>query len=337
MLRKPLETLIALLAAAGVVGVVALGVWLVRDGVQQQAAEREAPPATAEHPPPPEPEPEPEPERAPAPELFPPALVTKIDAGSSAVRYRGLASAGAMYVEPVEGGLTRMLAVHWGQRPDALGPVRSARETDIELLGQFEEPVLAYSGSASQLRPSLYGAGFRLATPGNAPGGFYRDSSRPSPHNLYARPNRLPGTPAVDEPFATGPAPDGGEPTGSYRVSYRSASYEFAWSGDRQRWLVARGGNPITTAESGRLDAGTVVVLRVPIAEGLGITDSTGALSPVARTVGSGEALVLRDGRRFDAEWSRAARDEGMELTTAGGEEIPYAEDGKLWVLLVPR
>ncbi|MDV6011494.1 DUF3048 domain-containing protein [Haloechinothrix sp. LS1_15] len=329
--RKPLETLIALLAAVGVVGVMVGAVLLVGGGDERHAARYAAPPATAEHPPP---DPEPERESAPEPALFPPALVTKIDAGGSQVRHVGLGSSDAIYVQPVEGGLTRLLSVHWGERPDVLGPVRSARETDIELLGQFTDAVYAYSGSASQLAGPLADSGLTTVAPHHS-NAFYRDGSRPSPHNLYVRPGRLPGTPAAAEPFPTGAPPSGGEPVDSYRVAYQSASYDFAWSGDRDGWLVSMNGSPFTSAEYGRLDAGTVVVLRVPIEAGLGITDSTGSLSPVARTVGQGAAAVLRDGRAYQGSWARDGANEPLRLVTGGGDPIPLGE-GRLWVLLVP-
>ncbi|SNR37308.1 Protein of unknown function [Haloechinothrix alba] len=271
MQPRPLETLIALLGVAAVLGVVAGAVWLVRSGDDgPRPPQGRPPPPTAEH----------DPGPAPEPERFPPALVTKIDTGDADTRHTGLGSAGAMVVEPVEGGLTMLLAVHWSERPDVLGPVSSARQTDLELLGQFEDPVLAYSGAAPALLPLVTSGDAVSATPDAVPDAFYRDPDQPATNDLYARPNQLPEAPQTRRPFPTGAPPAGGEATGSYRVSYPSDTYDFTWSPDRRSWLVSRNRNAFTSAEHGQLGAETVVVLDVSTDTGLGITDAAGRLSP---------------------------------------------------------
>ena len=91
---------------------------------------------------------------------------------------------------PVKGGLTRFLAVFSSDPPPVTGPVRSAREADLELLGQFGRPVLAYSGATPKLLPVVAKA--RIVDPysGRADG-YFRDIGRPAPHNLYAHAGRL--------------------------------------------------------------------------------------------------------------------------------------------------
>lgn len=85
------------------------------------------------------------------------------------------------------------MAAYTGAPPAVIGPVRSARRTDIELLGQYGRPVLACSGAAPELLPALRAADVVGAAPAQAPGACYRDRDRQSPHNLYVRPTRLPG------------------------------------------------------------------------------------------------------------------------------------------------
>ncbi len=55
----------------------------------------------------------------------------------------------------MEAGLSRILAVYSSTVPPVIGPVRSARETDLELLRQFDRPTLAYSGAQSRLNPLI--------------------------------------------------------------------------------------------------------------------------------------------------------------------------------------
>jgi hypothetical protein len=80
-------------------------------------------------------------------------LAVKIDNLAPARPQTGLTSADIVYVIPVEGGLSRLLAVFSSHVPPVIGPVRSAREDDLELLRQFGRPAFAYSGAQPQLLP----------------------------------------------------------------------------------------------------------------------------------------------------------------------------------------
>ena len=82
-----------------------------------------------------------------------PVLAVKIDNLAPARPQTGLTTADIVYVLPVEGGLSRFLAVFSSRFPPVIGPVRSAREDDLELLRQFGRPAFAYSGAQPQLLP----------------------------------------------------------------------------------------------------------------------------------------------------------------------------------------
>ncbi|MGW2232212.1 DUF3048 N-terminal domain-containing protein, partial [Streptomyces formicae] len=85
-------------------------------------------------------------------------LAVKIDNVGPARPQTGIDAADVVYVEQVEAGLSRLMAVFASHVPDAIGPVRSARETDLELLRQFDDPVLAFSGAQSKLLPLIAAA-----------------------------------------------------------------------------------------------------------------------------------------------------------------------------------
>jgi hypothetical protein len=267
---------------------------------------------------------------------LPPALVVKVDNVPQARPHTGLGSADAIYVEPVEGGFTRLAAVYWGRRPAVLGPVRSARETDIELLAFLRRPVLAYSGASSRLEPLLSAADLVHATPRTASEAFYRIDDKPSPHNLYVHPRELPATKPVGSPLHTGPAPAGGRRVNSHHVAYPSAFYDFSWSTQDKRWRVSMDGSPLISLEHGQLAARTVVVQRVRIVQGANIHDSAGYPSPVAVTVGSGQVTVLRGGRAYEGTWTRSGASRETTYRTRDGDPLPLAH-GPVWVLLVPR
>jgi hypothetical protein len=328
--RRYKETLIALLAVGVVIAAVAV-VLVVLGNLGEQSPASTQPTTTATTTTTtPKPKPKP-PKRV---EKLPPALVVKIDNVAAARPHTGLNSADAIYVEPVEGGFTRLLAVYWGRRPSVLGPVRSVRETDIQLLAYMRRPVLAYSGSARRLAGVLKAADLVLATPKK--GAFYRVGSRQIPHNMYVNPRRLPGTNRVETPLRTGPRPSGGRRDRSYHVSYRSASYDFTWRPGSKLWRVSMDGRPFTSTERGQLGASTVVVQRVRIVRGQGVRDRVGGgYSPVAKTVGAGRVTVLRDGRVYNGTWSRRTSARETTYRTSDGKPLRLAS-GPVWVLLVP-
>jgi hypothetical protein len=267
-----------------------------------------------------------------------PVFAAKIDNLAAARPQTGLASADVVYVEPVEGGLTRLLAVYFGARPDVVGPVRSARATDIGVLGQYGRPVLAYSGAAPEILPALRSAPLVNASPAEVPGAYFRDNGKAAPHNLYVRPARLPGgTPAPADAIPRfGATPANGTTASAYQVRYPAASYDFRWSPDSHRWAIVADGTVMTTTEAGPLDATTVVEQRVDVRRGEPGESGAVANSPVAQTVGSGAATVLRDGQRFAATWTRPDEQSPTRFLTAAGEPLPLAQ-GPVWILLTPN
>ena len=277
------------------------------------------------------------PPEAAAPQTAP-VLAVKIDNVADARPQTGIGSAIVVYVEPVEGGLTRLVAIFPESKPPAVvGPVRSARRTDIDLLAQWGTPVLAYSGAAPQLLPALHAAHLVNASPEEAAGAYYRAPDRATPHNLFLRPGDLPGgaeAPARP-PLQHGAAPAGGTATTTEDVAFTATRYAFTWSAGQRRWLVSLDGTPLVTTDAGRVTAATVVIQHVTLDTGEPIEDAHGTVSPVAVTVGTGAAEVLRDGKDFTGTWTRPDPASPTRFHTTSGADLPLA-DGPVWVLLTP-
>ncbi|MEU1174915.1 DUF3048 domain-containing protein [Streptomyces microflavus] len=267
-------------------------------------------------------------------------LAVKIDNVAPARPQTGLDQADIVYVEQVEAGLSRLLAVYSSELPPVIGPVRSARETDLELLRQFDRPVLAFSGAQSGLLPAIDRAPLDAVPPSAAPRAYFRGPERPAPHNLYLRPERIPyaasGTEAVEAlGLRFGPAPPGGRAEESRTVRFPSARTTFTWSAERERWLVSVDGSPARTSEGGRLGAATVIVQDVTVRPSA-FGDRSGNNTPFTETVGSGTAHVLRDGKAYEARWARTSADADTAFTTPDGERIDLAS-GPLWIVYAPR
>ncbi|MCI4145941.1 MULTISPECIES: DUF3048 domain-containing protein [unclassified Streptomyces] len=266
----------------------------------------------------------------------PPVLAVKIDNAPEARPQSGLDAADVVYVEQVEGGLSRLMAVYATRLPESVGPVRSARESDLELLRQFDEPLLAFSGAQSKLLPLIDEAPLTPVDPESEAGAFTRDPARAAPHNLYLRPDRVldgpPGEGAATTGLREGPAPSGGTPEDEVTVRFPAARFTFTWSDADGRWQVSMDGSPATTRDGDRLTAATVVVQDVTVRRS-GFRDFLGNNTPYTETVGSGKATVLRDGRVYPASWSRPAAEDGTSLVSPEGDPVNVAP-GPVWVLL---
>jgi hypothetical protein len=267
-------------------------------------------------------------------------LAVKLDNARSARPHTGLDAADLVYAEQVEGGLSRLMAVYGTQLPQAIGPVRSARESDLELLRQFDEPMLAFSGAQKKLLPLIDKAPLNAQTPGKVSGAYYRGTDRPAPHNLYLRPNRLlPTAPGTDGLAKTefrfsDATPAGGTKKTSRTVRYPLARFTFTWSQSQDRWLVSMDGTPTETTDGTRVTAGTVIVQYVNVRESA-FRDFLGKNTPYTETVGSGKAEVLRDGRVYDVDWKREKATDGTEFTRDDGTPMKFQTEGQVWVVFV--
>ena len=267
-----------------------------------------------------------------------PVLAVKIDNLAPARPQTGLSSADIVYVLPVEGGLSRFLAVYSSHFPPVIGPVRSAREDDLELLRQFGRPAFAYSGAQPQLLPVVAKARTVDLYDGRV-GGYFRDPHRVAPHNLYAHTSRLlaeaPGaSKAHDIGFRFGPAPSGGRTAMSFAVSYPAAKFTFRWSANDGRWLVWMDGAPARATEGGQLGAPTVVIQYTKVRTSRFL--EAGVRPPYAESTGAGTGVVMRGGQAYPIRWSRPDADGATTFTNTSGQIMTFAR-GPIWVVLTAK
>jgi hypothetical protein len=263
-------------------------------------------------------------------------LAVKIDNIVYARPQTGLTKADIIYVLPVEGGLTRFLAVFSSHFPPIIGPVRSARADDLELLRQFGRPALAFSGAQNNLLPIVERARI-VNLYANAVGGYFRNYRRIAPYNLFAathvllREARKRSSRAHCIGFRYGPTPAHGRRTRSVLVSYPAASYRFTWSPHRKRWLIWIDGARAATTEGAQMSAATVVIQHTIVRTS--VYKERSLRPPYAKTTGRGWALVLRNGRAYTVRWSRPKLDGGTTFTYAG-KPFTFAR-GQVWIVLV--
>src|SRR5919197_1798889 len=267
-----------------------------------------------------------------------PVLAVKIDNTHAAHPQLGLRSADIVYVEQVEGGVTRIMAVFSSRVPARVGPVRSARISDLHIPAQYGHPALAYSGVQSKMKPYVRRASLYDVSPDHAGGAYFRAGGRPAPYNLFARTRTLLArAPKAGKPrdigFRFGPAPAGGKRTARFTARWPSGTMSFRWASRQKRWLTYYDGQADKAAEGGQLGAPTVVVQYAKTTRSR-FHDFLGNYTPLVRTIGTGKAVVLRDGKSYAAKWSRPSEGKGTTFTTTGGAPMTFA-NGQVWVVLV--
>jgi hypothetical protein len=265
-----------------------------------------------------------------------PVLAVKIDNSALARPQTGLPDADIVYVLPVEGGLSRLMAVFSSRYPTVAGPVRSARQDDLTLLRQFGQPGFAYSGATPRLLRYIHRTGRIVNLYAGTTSGYYRNWNRAEPYNLYAYPRELLSTAAGastahDIGFRFGPPPPGGRPRRSVSVSYPASEFTFTWSAAKGRWLVSMDGTPAASPRGERLSAATVVIQHTAVSTSRFL--ERGRRPPFAQSTGSGRALILRNGQAWPGHWSRPTARAGTTFTTASGRPMTFAR-GQVWVVL---
>jgi hypothetical protein len=274
----------------------------------------------------------------PTPLVGGPVLAVKIDNTPAARPRIGLDAADVVYVEPVEGGLTRLLAVFSRRQPAQVGPVRSGRESDVDLVANYGRVALAFSGSSSYTKRILdKGRQVNLSFDQDSRG-YHRDRSRPAPYNVIGNPKELLSRAGgsvrpSDIGFRYGPMASGGKAATSVAARWPSSRVTLTWNAKRKEYLVTTDGRADVSPAGRQYGASTVVVQYVTTRKS-GNRDVNRQPTPVVTVVGRGAATVLRDGFSWKGTWSR----KGVTAPTSfmvGSQPLTFAPKGTVWVLLV--
>ncbi|MGH9052020.1 MAG: DUF3048 domain-containing protein [Acidimicrobiia bacterium] len=266
-------------------------------------------------------------------------LVAKIDNSPSGRPQVGLAEADLVIDVLVEGGTSRLLAFYHSEDPQQLGPVRSVREVDPKLVAPFI-PISAHSGGVPEVEAALREVAFDLGHP-VVPSAYRRDPNRPAPYDLIADPAalRAAGPPPAEEPLATtlefDDQPLDGETavtveirmSPDHQVTYRYSEVDGGY-------LRFHGDRPHEDASGRHLAATNVVVLFVQELE-TSRTDVSGAPVPDYEVLGSGAAVVFRNGQALAGTWERGRLQDFFRLVGPGGQAIRL-DPGTTWIQLAP-
>ncbi len=274
-----------------------------------------------------------------------PVLAVKIDDTNAAHPQIGVEDAEIVYIEQVEAGLTRLAAIYSTVIPEKIGPVRSARISDIDILNQFGRVAFAYSGAQRKLLPVIAAANLEdLGAQRQSPTIYTTDPARRSPFAMVLRAdllmqkikdNNLPVDLAKSVGFVFGDLPEGGKPVQQVVMNWPSATYSAQWSEKESRWHLSHNGK-LNLAESGIVLGPTTLVIQMVKISPSEYGDKFGGITPLSETVGTGKAYVLRNGEVFSATWNRPFPDSGTTFSLADGSTMNFAA-GQIWVALTDR
>jgi len=254
----------------------------------------------------------------------------------------GIAAASVVYEVPVEGGLTRLMAVFPSTVDVArIGPVRSARPYFIDLASEYDALYVHVGGSPEALQRLASGS-IRDVNEFSAGKYFRRDPKRSAPHNAYTSSAAL--TDAASERFSDRPEKeflpwtfkDDADPAErpdaqTMLVPYDHPNVDVAWTYDPATNEYSRAQGKTKADEAGApVRAKNVIVQSMKIAT----IDAVGRLR--IGTVGEGDAVVMLDGNAYYGTWRKPSAAARTVFLDASGGEIAL-NAGPTWIQIVPE
>jgi hypothetical protein len=262
------------------------------------------------------------------------AVVVKIDNSPKARPQVGLNTADIVIEERVEGGITRLAAI-FHSRSTVVGPVRSGRTTDISFLTALGSPSLVYSGANASFDALLLAqptvANFSAARTG----GYWRDSGRKAPSNLFtdtatfSRAGNPPPPQFAYRPFGEA-APWPG--ASHVRIDFGRTVSEWSWDVNAGAWVRSQDAKAHNT-DGGRVATTNVIVAVVDEVD-TGAVDTAGSPVPEFVFVGSGPVTVFSGAHVIQGTWTRPSLRSPALLTDASGQPIEL-DPGRTWIELV--
>ena len=252
-----------------------------------------------------------------------PAMVVKIDNHPSARPQAGINQADIIFEENVE-KLTRYAAVFHSEGSDPVGPIRSGRLQDINMVGSLNKPLFVWSGGNSKVsaaigKSDLVDLNYMKV---NKEGGFTRNDEYRAPHNLFAETTKLwtlapVGSSAPSAQFAYRTVSDANASTSKealgLKVSMDGVKVQWDWDAAAKEWVRTQDGTVVVDPADVALSVPNVIVLEVVY---------TNTYSPISKTLGSGKVYVFTNGVVYEGTWSRTDRLKPFELKDSAGGVI---------------
>jgi hypothetical protein len=241
--------------------------------------------------------------------LAKPALVVKVSNDPAARPQTGLNDADIIF-EAWGAGPTRFATVWHSRDLDFVGPIRSCREQDINLVGEFNQAVFACSGGNAGNLKLLRESDLLLVTEGQGPG-WELDPKRRRPHKTHAdtaalRSNAGPDRSGPAQQFHYRPAGSpaaAGDPMSGFDLQIQQVFVQWRYDPATGTYLRSQDGKPHLLTDEAQVSTENVVVVWLDYDP-----SHTDRRSPDGITTGTNPAAVFTGGRMVSGTWTRASR-----------------------------
>ena len=271
-----------------------------------------------------------------------PVIAVKIEDTANGRPQAGTNKADIVYVEQVEGGLTRLMAIFNSTLPSSIEPVRSVRPSDPELALEYGHIIfVASGGSHAGLAPLLRSPLKKVINDSGGPG-FHRDPNREAPYNLVANlktiANKVKGPTASDIGLQwSDQVPAGASKRGTVvQTKVGGTDVHFRWDAGTHRYLRIIDGDVQHTADGSVISTPNVIVQFCKVTTYTKDRDVLGNPAKYTHTIGTGRAVVFRNGERITGTWNRPTVKDGTAFKEKDGSPITLAPGG-VWIVLVAQ
>lgn len=268
-------------------------------------------------------------------------LAVKFDDTTYAHPQEGVEAADVVFVTQVEAGLTRLMGIYSSNYPEILGPVRSARISDIDILAQFGKVGFLYSGAQNKLRPVISAANLvNLSAERNPPSIYFNDPSRTAPYAMMVKPNLL--LEQADEVsqvqsmgWSHGQRDLEAKKITTATIRWPNAVYRATWSGPEKRFLLDHDNKPNIAASGVQLGSPMMIIQMVSIKPSE-YGDKFGGITPKSTVTGTGVGYLLRNGSMTKVQWSRESSEAPTKWILEDGTEALF-QRGQVWFFLTDQ
>lgn len=280
---------------------------------------------------------------APSEEATPRRVISvKVENSPAARPQTNLSLADVVYESVAEGGITRFNALFHSKEPVVVGPVRSARLSDLYIVPQYHA-LFVFSGASTSVNARIQAViSENLSQDAGVSYPYFRSKDKPAPHNLYvvlakvreeARRRSMPETMAVQGLLFGRQASEATPTVHEVHIPFSPAN-KVRWTYDPATRMYLRENNGAKHMDKGtgkQIAARNIVVIRakhVPASR-----DVVGSTTYEIVLEGSGACTVFRDGQRFDGTWT-ATKDGPPRFVGEDGKPILLAP-GNTWMQII--
>lgn len=250
-----------------------------------------------------------------------PAVVVKVG-NYDAHAQRGMNQADIVYEELINANISRFALVFQSHTAKEVGPIRSGRRQDVDLLGSLNKPIFAWAGGNATVTTIIKASDLVDLSQFKCHGSCFRVTDDVVPYNLvfnveriYALDLKGAGTPPQQFEYLKSGEHAAGKASLGVDLKMDAYKVSWSWNGKKQRYERFQNGGRDLNWDRTQATTNNVVVLEMVYKPGI-------SNSPDAQSIGTGSAWVFTGGKMVKGTWSRADRLQPFVLTAADGSPI---------------